>query len=225
LGVYWDLSEVQMDVKQVAVNLSEFCRNAMLTRVAHFAAARRSKRLQSLFGVPVVVINIILGSVFFFSLRQELPDIAKWCGAFFALGSAAAAGIQTYFNFHRTFEAHRKIANRYSALGREAERLLSMYQDGLIELGPLAEKVDALLTAYNQVNAEAEPFPTTDWDFRRALRREKERQRGLRERGVELLRAIEKSSSPDSSAETNAQQAIGRERRERVSQLESSGDA
>src|SRR5437879_8836506 len=111
--------EIQMDVTQIAVNLSEFCRNAMLTRVAHFAAAQRAKRLQSLFVVPVVVINIVLGSVFFLSLKQELPDIAKWSGAFLALGSAAAAGVQTYFNFHRSFEAHRRIANRYSALGRE----------------------------------------------------------------------------------------------------------
>ncbi len=177
-----------MPVDQIAVNLSEFCRNAMLTRVAHFAAARRAKRLQSLFGAPVVVVNILLGSVFFYSLRQELPDVAKWLGAFLALGSAAAVGVQTYFNFHRAFEAHRRIANQYSALGRESERFLSMYTDGLIRLEDLSEKAGSLLATYNRINADAEPFPTTDRDFRRALRREKERQQGLHRRGVELLR-------------------------------------
>ena len=114
------------------------------------------RRLEEQNGCNPYLVHLLLSlisywdPVFFYSLRQELPDVAKWLGAFLALGSAAAVGVQTYFNFHRAFEAHRRIANQYSALGRESERFLSMYTDGLIRLEDLSEKAGSLLATYKQ---------------------------------------------------------------------------
>ena len=171
-----------MEIPATINTLLELARNASIGKHANYNAAERSKKYKTLFGVPVVVINVALGSVFFFSINQELPDIAKWIGALLALLAASLAALQTYFNFNRTFEAHRSIANRYNELCRECERLYSLHADELIETSTVADELKSLLREYADINKNAEPFPTDDKDFQAALTSEDLRQRGLFDR-------------------------------------------
>lgn len=62
--------------------VEELCRNCNLGKYRHFNASSRAKRLNDYLGLPVVAINIILGSVFFIALSQDLPSITKWAGGF-----------------------------------------------------------------------------------------------------------------------------------------------
>jgi len=162
--------------------LEEICRNASLSKYRHFYAASRNKRLNNLIGVPVVIINIALGSVLFFALSEDLPTIIKWTGAFLALGAATCSGIQTFFNFSCQFEGHRAIANKYLKIAYECQGLLSRYRDGLIKLEQLSSQLKDIQHIYNLTNEEAEVFPTSEKDYNRALLKEKERAEGLSER-------------------------------------------
>ena len=165
--------------------LDDLRRSALLGKDRHFIASRRNKFLSTLFGLPVVVINIVLGSVLFVSLSEELPQIMKWTGAFLALLGAGGAGIQTFFNFHKVFEGHRRVANRYLSLGRECQRLKGLHEDDLLELDALSKGLEFLEKDYAEINASAETFVTTDSDYRRSLKLEKKRQNRKQQKALE----------------------------------------
>ena len=73
--------------------------NAHLVKRSHFEASKRRSHYHVLCGLPVIIFNLILGSVFFTQVSTLLPQWCQWLGAFLALTSALFGGIQTFFNF------------------------------------------------------------------------------------------------------------------------------
>ena len=132
--------------------------NARLGKHSHFYASLRRRNLHILCGVPAVLINLVLGSVFFALLQAELPDWGKWLGAGLALLAAALGGIQTFFDFKKTCAGHREVGNDYLQLARECERLLALYDDGLLTLQQLACELPRLNAEYADINERAEMF-------------------------------------------------------------------
>ena len=144
--------------------------NAQLGKHGHFYASLRGRNLHVLCGVPAVVINLLLGSVFFTLLQAELPDWGKWLAALLALLAAALGGIQTFFDFKKTSAGHREVGNDYLGLARECERLLALHADGLLNLEALASELPRLNAEYADINERAESFivSTREYDLARA---------------------------------------------------------
>ncbi|WP_430461884.1 SLATT domain-containing protein [Thalassolituus sp. LLYu03] len=149
--------------------------NAQLGKHGHFYASLRRRNLHILCGVPVVVINLLLGSVFFTLLQAELPDWGKWLGALLALVAAALGGIQTFFDFKKTCAGHREVGNDYLGLARECERLLALHADGLLTLEALASELPRLNAEYADINERAEDYIVSPREY--ALARERLAQR------------------------------------------------
>ena len=171
--------------------LSELCNNANLGKYRHFHAAQTNSRRNSLIGIPVVIINIAMGSAFFVTLTQDLASYAKWIGAFLGLAAAVGSSLQTFLDFSRMIEGHRRIANRYLSLGRDCQYLQSQFNDGLITLPALSQRLGALLEEYSEVNVDAEAFPTGKREFKAALKLERERRNWLeREYGTRETKAV-----------------------------------
>jgi hypothetical protein len=168
--------------------VEELSRNCNLGKYRHFNAAARAKRLNDYLGVPVVAINIILGSVFFIALSKQLPNPAKWGGGFLALTAALISGVSTFFNFGKQFEGHRSIANKYVMLGAKCETAIARYSDGLIDLDGLDGMLQELQERYSEVSEEAKAFTTSPRDFKLALESEAIRVAQLRKRQQEAIR-------------------------------------
>ncbi|MCA0176334.1 MAG: SLATT domain-containing protein [Proteobacteria bacterium] len=162
--------------------VEELDRNCNIGKYRHFNAASRAKNLSDCLGLPVVAINIILGSVFFIALSQELPAIAKWSGGFLALTAALIGGIATFFNFGKQFEGHRGIANKYVALAVKCETAIARYRDGLIDLGELDAFLQEFQERYTEISEEAKAFSTSKSDFKVALESETTRISTIRKR-------------------------------------------
>ena len=154
---------------QILIVLERIKQNSRINKHQHFCAAERNHFYNNIFGSMAIVINIFLGSLLFVAVSQSLPDIAKWISAFLAMFSAACSGIQTFFNFQRVFEGHRRVANSYLEIQRECERLIAMFADNLIDKEKLAILVEVISKEYGRINNEAEVFPTGDKDFRKAM--------------------------------------------------------
>ncbi|MDJ0736659.1 MAG: SLATT domain-containing protein [Nostocaceae cyanobacterium] len=160
---------------QTLILLEEIAKNARLNKHQHFHAADRNHFNNNVFGSIAIVINVALGSVLFVTISENLPDIAKWGSGFMAMIAAACGGIQTFFNFQKLFEGHRRIANNYLEIQRECERLLALFTDSLIDVEQLAKEVELINKQYSTITNDAEVFPTGDKDFKKAMQHERNR--------------------------------------------------
>ena len=148
--------------------VQQLIRNSRLNKHQHFHAAERNHFYNNLFGCVAILINVALGSVLFVTVSENLPNAAKWASGFMAMIAAASGGIQTFFNFQKAFEGHRRIANSYLEIQRECEKFLAMFEDKLITLEALAKEVELIAKSYNTVNSDAEVLPTGNKDFQEA---------------------------------------------------------
>lgn len=143
--------------------------NAHLVKRSHFQASKRRSHYHIACGLPIIIVNLILGSVFFTQISTLLPQWCYWLGAFLALIAALLGGIQTFFNFKGSYEGHREMANQYLAIARECERIIALFFDRQISLEALSEKLEQLNARYANINQQAEAFSVNDRDYRKAL--------------------------------------------------------
>lgn len=141
--------------------------NAHLGKHKHFEAGNRGRRHHVTFGVPVILINIALGSVLFAFLGDEgvFPQWGKWGGATLTLVAAGLGSVQTFFNFEKQYMEHRAVGNEYLGVARECERLLALYFDGLLSLQQLSESIERINAEYAKVNARAEGLTVSPKEF------------------------------------------------------------
>ncbi len=149
--------------------------NSHLGKHSHFYASQKGRYLHILCGVPIVVINLILGSVFFALLGAELPDWGKWSGALLALSAAMLGGVQTFFNFKKSYEGHREIGNEYLAVARECERLIALYFDEILDLAHLSNEIGNLNRQYSTINQRAEEYIVSEAAYKKALKSQNEK--------------------------------------------------
>lgn len=154
---------------EILCNFEELRKNSRLNKHQHFSAAERVHRQNILCGVPVVLTNVFLGSVLFISLSEAVPDATIWLGGFLALGAAFCSGLQTFFNFEKMYEGHRKIANRYLQIQRNCEIAKSEFIDNIIDEVKLSCILRVILDEYNAANCEAEAYHTGKTEYKRAL--------------------------------------------------------
>lgn len=156
--------------------LDKLRKNSHMGKHKHFFASYRGRLLHMWFGVPIVIINVLIGSTFFILLSKEIPTEAKWAGAIFALIAAVLGALQTFFHFHKTAESHRTVGNQYLGIARECERLIASYFDGLQSLAQLSDHLSDLNKRYEEVNTASEGLPTNNKDYLRAFAIEKQRE-------------------------------------------------
>jgi len=166
-----DAAAIAAEESAVLLLIRRLKTNAWISKNSHFYASLRRRHLHIGFGLPAVIINLLLGSVFFTLLQAELPDWGKWLGAVLALVAAALGGIQTFFDFNKKCSGHREVGNDYLELARECERLLAMYQDGLMPLQQLAAELPRLNAEYADINERAEMYIVTSAEYDHARRR------------------------------------------------------
>ncbi|MFC3250947.1 SLATT domain-containing protein [Paenibacillus sepulcri] len=108
----------------------------------------------------------------------------KWIGALLSLITAAFIAIQTFFNFQKQVEGHRSIASRYLVVSKECNRVEAYFIDKHFDPESLREQLENLSRVCNQINNDADAFPTSNTDYRIA-------QQGLND-GEELYTVSEK---------------------------------
>lgn len=148
--------------------LERLRRNAHLVKRGHFEAAKRRQRSHISVGLPVIALNVFLGSVFFTQLSSTLPSWCYWLGAVAALAAALLSGVQTFFNFKEQCDGHRELGNQYLVIARECERLIALYFDRQISLPDISERLEKLNHDYNAINTLAEKYIVTDKEHQRA---------------------------------------------------------
>lgn len=155
-------------IPYLAEAIEKLRKNTNLSKHSHFEASKRSENYHLWMGVPIVLINIFLGSVLFGVFKNNLPEWGTLLGGFLAFCAAALGGMQTFFNFKANSQGHRAVANQYLVIARECEYLLAGYFDDRISLDELSRRLNELNKLYDSVNREAEKFMVKEADFLKA---------------------------------------------------------
>jgi hypothetical protein len=182
--------------KEIATikDLNMLCENAHLSKSMHFASARRSNNINSYSSSIVAIISVLLASVLFANINLVLPQLVKWISAFLALIAAILSSVQMSFNFAKKFEGHRSIANKYLSFAKKCEYMLDQYYDDMIDLRTISFRIPELHKEYNQINIDAEIFPTPERDYKKAKKQEKHRQSFSSERASSTEKEIKENN-------------------------------
>ncbi|HID99173.1 MAG TPA: SLATT domain-containing protein [Thiotrichaceae bacterium] len=156
------------DNKAILETIKEQEVDALYEKKKHFNAADRKQKYNLQLGLPVVIINTIVGSIIFLALGNIFPNWVTWIAAFLALFSAILAGIQTFFNFPIQITGHRDTAAKYLALGKEYKRLRAGYNDNLHELKAVYDKLEQFSKKHEQINKDGSAFSTNYADYQKA---------------------------------------------------------
>ena len=143
---------------------------ACLSKAQHFNAAERCDKLNCWLSIPVIIINIILGSVFFVALNKELPEVTKWVGASFALTAAVCSGLHAFFSFNQLLDGHRSIANRYHVIIQECERALALFADKHLNENELVKYLENIQNKHKNIYNDAIKYPTRNRDYKKAIK-------------------------------------------------------
>lgn len=144
---------------------------ARIGKKKHFNAADRKDRVHTNLGWPVVLINVLLGSLLFTLLTRDgsqTADCFKWAGALLAFLGAALAALQTYFDYATVAAGHRSVAQAYLSLMRECRRVLATLAVAPEAADDLAEMVSSLSRRYDEITEQAQGYPTSAKDYQRA---------------------------------------------------------
>ncbi|VXD15848.1 SLATT domain-containing protein [Marinoscillum sp. 108] len=142
--------------------------DALYGKKKHFNAADRNQSIHYRIGVPLIVINVITGSILFYALTDGIAGWIKYFPLVLSFVSALLVGFQTYFNFQKKVEGHRRIGNRYLAIMKKCDRLLGYFADNAVSESELIDRLEKIAHEIEEINKEAESLPTSDKDYKLA---------------------------------------------------------
>ena len=151
------------DVDDILEAIRKLGRDAQITRSAHFIAAQSKSRFSKIFGVIVVVLNILIGSGLVEALTTE--GSAATVIKALAFTAAACAGIQTFFNFQKEIECHTKSGGVYSSINHRINTLVAEYLELPANRDAQMQSFKALESEYLQANDDAVGCIPTDKHF------------------------------------------------------------
>lgn len=134
----------------------------------HFNAADRKENYHYWIGVPLTIITILTTTILFYVLTDGATNWIKFIPLILAFAASFLSGFQTYFNFNKQVEGHRRVGNKYLAVLKKADRLQGYITDKIISSEELIKQFETLASNVDEINKEAEPFPTSNADYLKA---------------------------------------------------------
>ncbi|TIV71367.1 MAG: SLATT domain-containing protein [Mesorhizobium sp.] len=157
------------NVRGVLSALDELREDSKLSKSKHFSAAARKLIWHRMIGVPVIVINLLLSLVItkVGDVEGELPWLSM-AALFCTFSAASLSAVQTFFNFQNAAEGHRSIGNRYLWVSRQCKSAINRQLDIPASAEVLWKQYEEILNSYQQINIDAEAFPTGTRDLKLA---------------------------------------------------------
>lgn len=131
----------------------------------HFNAGDRLEKNHYRIGIPLIIINVLTGSVLFYVLTDGVTNWIKFIPLILALIAAILSSFQTYLNLPQKVEGHRRVANRYLAAMKRCDRLQGYIADNLISNEEAINRLESIALEAEDINREAEAFPTNNSDY------------------------------------------------------------
>jgi hypothetical protein len=152
-------------MKNIKNTIKKIKVDALYGKKKHFNAADRKEKYHYWIGVPLVIINILAGSILFYVLTDGVDNWVKYIPLVLALIAALLSGFQTFLNLQKKIEGHRRVGNKYLAIMKKSDRIRAYINDEAIKEKELINKVEEIATDIYNINIESESFPTNKSDY------------------------------------------------------------
>lgn len=139
--------------------------DALYGKKKHFNAAERNEKNHYRMGIPLVVINILTGSILFYVITDGATNWIKYVPLILALASALLSGLQTFLNLQKKVEGHRRVGNKYLAVVKKCDRIQGYLTDNVISNEELIFRIESIAQETDSINIEAESYPTNNSDY------------------------------------------------------------
>lgn len=158
------------DVDDIYVAMKKLMQDSQVVRSAHFIAAERKDRKAKVFGVLVIVLNLLITSGL---IEIVFKDQGRITAAIKLLSflAAAFAALQTFLNFQKEIECHRKSGGVYSSIYHRTRLVMAEYQEQPANRPDLIGRFKALSDEYLKANDDATVCVPTDSDYDKARAR------------------------------------------------------
>lgn len=142
--------------------------DAIYGKKKHFNAADRLQKYHYIIGAALITVNVLTGSVLISTLKEGAEGWMKYTILALPFLAALLGGYQTLFNLQKKVEGHRRVGNKYLAIMKKCDRLQAYVKDKQVSPEELRERIEEIATAMEDINREAESFPTSDRDYQKA---------------------------------------------------------
>ena len=139
--------------------------NCHLGKHKHFAAADRFKAYDKWTSVSIMLINLIIAIVHLVTINSEMAHWLIYGISGLSIIAVLLAGFELRSDHSKKFEGHRRIGNKYLFIARECEKNIVFLRDGIKTTVEMGKLIDELNINYNEVNKEAQDYPTSKKDF------------------------------------------------------------
>ena len=146
-------------------NLKKIKVDALYGKKKHFNAADRKESKHYWIGIPLIIMNVVTGSVLFFILTDGVATWVKYVPIVLAFVAAIFSAFQTYFNFDKKAEGNRRIGNRYLAIMKKCDRAAAYHADKAITDPAFATMIEEIAEEMASIDKDAEAFPTRKCDY------------------------------------------------------------
>ena len=158
------------DFDDIYAAMKKLMQDSQIVRSAHFIAAERKDRKAKVFGVLVIIINLLITSGL---IEIVFKDQGRITAAIKLLSflAAAFAALQTFLNFQKEIECHRKSGGVYSNIYHRTRLVMAEYQEQPANRPDLIGRFKALSDEYLKANDDATVCVPTDSDYDKARAR------------------------------------------------------
>lgn len=152
---------IQNQLKKIKVDM-------LYGKKKHFNAADRKSSYHYFIGVPLIILNILTTSVLFYVLTDGVIDWVKYIPIGLTLIAALLGGFQTYLNFQKSAEAHRRIGNKYLSVLKKCDRLQGYLSESIISNQKAVTLLERIASNVDEINKDSESYPTSNGDYLKA---------------------------------------------------------
>ena len=124
---------------------------------AHFTSSKSKESMTITLGIPVVAINVLIGSTFIKSFGENSENIIS----LLSLVAALLAGVQTYLSYQKKSMLHIEVGNLYSDIERECRILKGKLLDKIVDKDTGWEEIRNINNLYRESNRKAQDCPVT----------------------------------------------------------------
>lgn len=142
--------------------------DAIYGKKKHFNVADRIQKYHYWIGIPLVLLNVIVGSVLLYILTDGTGNGLEYLPIALAFIASILGALQTYLNLPKKVEGHRRVGNQYLSVMKKCDRIQGYIKDKIIENDQLINKIEEVAIEIDNVNKGAESYPTNQSDYKLA---------------------------------------------------------